>query len=125
VESRSCNSGSFPHCTDVQRQSTTDGHYELKRHLTEIVDLFGPFPTTLLEKGNQDLINGLFDCDGRIQDAESLERADLLSEAWLPGLSQERKECFVSFLRTLMKIDPDERPIPEDILRHPWLGALA
>ncbi|KAM0472582.1 hypothetical protein ACHAPX_008739 [Trichoderma viride] len=102
-----------------------DGHYELKRHLTEIVDLFGPFPATLLEKGNQNLVSMLFDGEGHIQDSEPLDRADLLSEAWLPGLSQERKECFVSFLKTVMKIDPDERPIPEDILRHPWLGAMA
>jgi serine/threonine-protein kinase SRPK3 len=43
-----------------------DGHYELKRHLTEIVDLFGPFPATLLEKGNQNLVSMLFDGEGHI-----------------------------------------------------------
>lgn len=102
-----------------------DGHYELKKHLAEIVDLFGPFPATLLDKGDQDLVRGLFDSEGHIKNAERLRRPGLLSEVWLPGLNQEQKEDFVSFLVTIMKIDPDERPIPEDILRHPWLGALA
>ncbi|KAH8120747.1 serine/threonine-protein kinase SRPK3 [Trichoderma asperellum] len=102
-----------------------DGHYELKRHLTEIVDLFGPFPTKLLEKGNQDIVGKLFDSKGQIQEPDPLDGPGLLSEAWLPGLDQEQRECFVSFLKTMMKIDPEERPTPEDILRHPWLGALA
>lgn len=102
-----------------------DGHYELKKHLAEIVDLFGPFPATLLEKGNQELVGRLFDSEGRIKDAEPLRRPGLLSEVWLPGLNQEQKEDFVSFLETMMKIDPEERPTPEGILRHPWLGALA
>ncbi|KAL7917591.1 kinase-like domain-containing protein [Trichoderma austrokoningii] len=101
-----------------------DGHYELKEHLAEIVDLFGPFPATLLEKGNQDLVERLFNSEGRIKDAEPMKRDGLLSETWLPGLSQERKECFVSFLKTIMRIDPDDRPTPEDILRHSWLDAL-
>lgn len=102
-----------------------DGHYELKKHLTEIVDMFGPFPTNLLEKGNQDIVGKLFDSEGRIQDADPSEGPGLLSEDWLPGLDLEQRECFVSFLKTVMRIDPDERPSPEDILRHPWLGALA
>lgn len=102
-----------------------DGHYELKRHLTEIVDLFGPFPTKLLEKGNQDIVGKLFDSEGRIQEPDPLDGPGLLSEAWLPSLDEEQRECFVSFLRKIMKINPEERPTPEDILRHPWLGALA
>ncbi|KAL6900594.1 kinase-like protein [Trichoderma evansii] len=102
-----------------------DGHYELKRHLTEVVDLFGPFPTKLLEKGNPDIVGRLFDSEGRVQDPDPVDGPGLLSEDWLPGLDQEQRECFVSFLKTMMKIDPEERPTPEDILRHPWLGALA
>ncbi|KAL2194993.1 kinase-like domain-containing protein [Corynascus similis CBS 632.67] len=42
-----------------------DGHYELKEHLCEIVDLFGPFPIELLEKGNQDIVQSIFDEDGK------------------------------------------------------------
>jgi serine/threonine-protein kinase SRPK3 len=42
----------------------------------------------------------------------------------MPGLSKEHREKFDSFLRLMMKINPAERPTPEDLLRHPWLGAL-
>jgi serine/threonine-protein kinase SRPK3 len=41
-----------------------DGHYELKEHLAEIVDLFDPFPKELLDKGNQDIVGGIFDDEG-------------------------------------------------------------
>lgn len=101
-----------------------DGHYELKRHLVEIVDLFGPFPKALLEKGNQDLVRSLFDDEGRIKDEAPLNRPGLSSEAFVPDLSQERRESFVSFLKTMMKINPEERPSAIDLLRHPWIGAM-
>jgi serine/threonine-protein kinase SRPK3 len=102
-----------------------DGHYELKRHLTEIIDLFGPFPKALLEKGNQDLVHELFDSEGYIKDEAPLNRAALSSETFMPGLSQERREDFASFLKLMMNINPEERPSTMDLLRHPWLGAVA
>ncbi|KAI8652250.1 Protein kinase domain-containing protein [Fusarium keratoplasticum] len=101
-----------------------DGHYELKEHLIEIVDLFGPFPKALLEKGNQDVVRDLFDEEGCVKDAEPYEGPGLESEAYLPGLSLEMKADFSSFLDLMMKIDPEERPSAMDLLRHPWLNAV-
>lgn len=101
-----------------------DGHYELKEHLIEIVDLFGSFPKALLEKGNQDIVRDLFDEEGRVKDAEPYEGPGLESEAYLPGLSLEMKADFSSFLELMMKIDPEERPSAMDLLRHPWLNAV-
>ncbi|KAF5007402.1 hypothetical protein FDECE_6288 [Fusarium decemcellulare] len=102
-----------------------DGHYELKMHLAEIVDLFGPFPKELLQKGNQTLVKDLFDSEGRVKDSPPLSRPSLSSEAFMPGLSQERRDEFASFLKALMKINPSERLTTLDLLRHPWLGAIA
>jgi serine/threonine-protein kinase SRPK3 len=101
-----------------------DGHYELKEHLTEIVDLFGPFPKALLEKGDQDVVRDLFDEEGRVKDAEPYEGPGLESEEYLPGLSLEMKADFSSFLELMMKIRPEERPSAMDLLRHPWLNAV-
>lgn len=101
-----------------------DGHYKLKEHLIEIVDLFGPFPKALLEKGNQDVVRDLFDEEGCVKDAEPYEGPGLESEAYLPGLSLEMKADFSSFLELMMKIDPEERPSAMDLLRHPWLNAV-
>lgn len=101
-----------------------DGHYELKEHLIEIVDLFGPFPKALLEKGNQDIVSDLFDEEGRVKGAEQYEGTGLESETYLPDLSPEIQANFASFLELMMKIDPDERPSAMDLLRHPWLNAV-
>lgn len=97
-----------------------DGHYEVREHLAEIVDIFGPFPKALLEKGD-DTVQSMFNDEGRIKDAEPMGRPPLESEAFLPGLDQNSKEIFGSFLRSMMKINPAERPTPEELVQLPWL----
>ncbi|TGJ78567.1 hypothetical protein E0Z10_g10195 [Xylaria hypoxylon] len=102
-----------------------DGHYELSEHLAQIVDLFGPFPQTLMKKGNQEIVRDMFDKEGKVK-GMLLPRTmpPLDSEVFVPGLDQDTREAFVTFLRAMMKIDPAERPSPEDLLRVPWLGIL-
>ncbi|AEO68227.1 uncharacterized protein THITE_2117654 [Thermothielavioides terrestris NRRL 8126] len=51
-----------------------DGHYEVKQHIAEIVDLFGPFPKELLEKGNQEIVKDIFDEDGKPRGFQPLGR---------------------------------------------------
>ncbi|KAK4031604.1 serine-threonineeeee protein kinase [Parachaetomium inaequale] len=99
-----------------------DGHYELKEHVAEIVDLFGPFPKVLLEKGNQDLVRSIFDDEGKPKDTPPGTGPPLASEGYMPGLSQEARDEFASFLKAMMKINPAERPSIEDLLSHPWVG---
>ncbi|KAL2846415.1 kinase-like domain-containing protein [Aspergillus pseudoustus] len=101
-----------------------DGHYEVKEHLAEIVHLFRTFPRELLERGDQDLVWECFGADGTVKDALELERPELASEAFMPGLDQEVREEFADWLRVAMKINPAERASAEELLRHPWLGAL-
>lgn len=101
-----------------------DGHYQLKQHVAEIVDTFGPFPRELLEKGNQELVRRIFDDEGRVKGVTEVDRPPLASEDFMPGLNKEHRDEFASFLRALMKINPAERLPVEDLLRHPFLGAL-
>jgi serine/threonine-protein kinase SRPK3 len=101
-----------------------DGHYDVRQHLAEIVDLFGPFPKALLERGNQEIVREIFDAEGKVKGMPSTIRPPLDSEAFVPGLDDETKGKFVSFMRAMMKIDPTERLSPEDYLRLPWLNAL-
>jgi serine/threonine-protein kinase SRPK3 len=98
-----------------------NGHYELKKHVAEIVDLFGPFPKELLDKGNQELVRSVFDNEGK-PNSPPMNRPPLASEAFMPGLDEEARDEFASFLRALMKINPAERLPVEDLLRHPWIG---
>ncbi|SPO01045.1 uncharacterized protein DNG_03793 [Cephalotrichum gorgonifer] len=41
--------------------------YELREHLAEIVDFFGPFPRSLLDKGNPQLVQDIFCEDGAVR----------------------------------------------------------
>ncbi|KAF4509999.1 hypothetical protein G6O67_001928 [Ophiocordyceps sinensis] len=101
------------------------GHYKLEQHLAEMVHLFGPFPSALLGKANQDIVQGIFDHQGNVKNAHVPPDRPVLSSAdFTPGLEQDVRDEFVSFLQSMMKIDPAERPAPEDLLRGPWLRAL-
>ncbi|KAJ8123077.1 hypothetical protein ONZ43_g884 [Nemania bipapillata] len=101
-----------------------DGHYEVRKHLAEIVDFLGPFPQALLDKGDQKLVQEIFDEKGRIKGEGPMDRPKLDSEVVMPRLHEETRAEFTSFLRAMMKIDPAERPSADDLLRFPWLSAL-
>lgn len=98
-----------------------DGHYELWLHLAEIEDLFGPFPKDLRDKGDPEITKTVFDEEGKVKRLESVDGPPLESEEYLPGLDQQEREMFASFLRTMMKVNPAERPTPEEMVVHPWL----
>ncbi|KAK4191016.1 putative srpk [Podospora australis] len=101
-----------------------DGHDELKRHLSEIVELFGPFPQALLKRGDRDLVEKIFDEQGRIKDDYQGHGPPLDHKVWTPGLDRGAREDFVSFLQLVMKMDPAERPTWLDMLKHVWLDAV-
>lgn len=98
-----------------------DGHYELRGHLVEIVDVFGAFPKDLLERGDTEVVKSMFNEEGRVDLADPLERPPLESDVFLPDLEPETKEVFASFLRFMMRINPADRPTPDDLVEHPWL----
>lgn len=100
------------------------GDYEVRFHLHEIVDLFGPFPRSLLEKGDQELVREHFDNEGKIKGLPPLERPGLESEEFLEKLDGENKRTFAMFLRSLMKIDPEKRKSTMELLAEPWLDAV-
>ena len=80
-----------------------DGHYEVRQHLAQIVDLFGPFPKTLLERGDKKTVEDLFDDDGRVKGLTS-SRPPLVDEIWLEGLIEEARVEFASFLQHMMSL---------------------
>jgi serine/threonine-protein kinase SRPK3 len=101
------------------------GHYKLEQHLAEIVHLCDPFPKALLDKANQDIVWVIFDDKAKVKDVQlSPDRPDLSWEEYTLGLEQDDREEFLFFLQSLMKINPLERPSPEDLLRGRWLYAL-
>lgn len=102
------------------------GRYELKRHLEEIVDVFGPFPKSLLEQGNKEIVENMFNKDGTVKDAQLIPRVplDSLEYSFWAGLSSWEVKEFLHFLRALMKVDPKERKLVNELLDEPWLEDL-
>jgi serine/threonine-protein kinase SRPK3 len=98
-----------------------DNHYELREHLAEIVDLFGPFPKDLLDKGDPEIVKSMFNEEGKVDTEDPLDRPPLESDMFLPDLDPETREVFASFLRFMMRINPADRPTPDELVEHPWL----
>lgn len=99
-----------------------DGDYDLRQHLHEIVNYFGPFPKALLDKGNTELVETYFDEAGYVREAPSFSLPSLESDDYMDDLDGRNRKLFVSFLRALMKLDPQERLSTMDLLQQPWLG---
>lgn len=57
-----------------------------KKHLSEIVSVFGPFPKDLLEKGDPEIIKGIFDEEGKVDLEGPGEYPPFGSEEFLPDL---------------------------------------
>lgn len=100
-----------------------DGHYEIRQHLAEIVDFFGPFSRELLQKGKQELVKEYFDDEGRVKGAEPVDRPGLSLQYFTPGLDDDLRRDFVLFMQEVMTINPSERPSPREMLQLPWLDA--
>lgn len=100
-----------------------DGHYDVRQHLAEIVDFFGPFPQELLQRGSQKLVKEFFDDEGNVKGAQPVTRPGLSSEYFTPDMEDDLRQDFVAFMQGVMKINPRERPTPEEMLKLPWIDA--
>ncbi|KAL8773545.1 MAG: hypothetical protein Q9209_001650 [Squamulea sp. 1 TL-2023] len=91
----------------------------LNNHLKEMEALLERFPQSFINRVPRS--EQYFTSDGLVKDAdeyEDLTLEDTLSETLL---SQEEKRDFLSFLRSMLKISPDERATAQQLLEHPWL----
>lgn len=50
----------------VRKPGEESSHYDVRMHLAEMVDFFGPFPRTLLAKGDPELVKDVFCDDGTV-----------------------------------------------------------
>ncbi|KAK1836722.1 serine/threonine protein kinase [Podospora conica] len=96
-------------------------YYSAKEHISEIVEAFGDFPDNLLWGSDSEILEEVFDGDGRLKEVPPFNCPDLASEYFLPGLDHHTRHTFASFLRAMTMIDPDDRWLPEQLLEHPWI----
>ncbi|CAG8897677.1 unnamed protein product [Penicillium egyptiacum] len=100
------------------RTMQTGGVFQTKHHLEEIVALFGPFPPHLLALGDPKIVAEYFDDQGNIRNPTPRPKAFL--ENWIESITGNDKEEFVMLLRSMMKIDPDDRPTAKESLSEAW-----
>ncbi|KAK3293529.1 kinase-like domain-containing protein [Chaetomium fimeti] len=101
-----------------------DGRYDARVHAAEMIELFGPFPKELLDKGNPDIVQRIFNDEGNLKDGPAVRRVPLASEGYMPGLEQEARDSFADFLTTMMKINPVDRPTTDELVKHSWIGVI-
>ncbi|KAJ5921633.1 serine-threonine protein kinase [Penicillium verhagenii] len=101
------------------RASVTGGHYLIKHHIEEMDALFGPFPSHLLEEGNQAIVRNSFNANLQIRDPTERPLAEL--GKWIKCLNGEEKERFLLLLRSMMMIDPKKRTPAHLLQNELWL----
>ena len=96
------------------------GEYSTKRHLEEMVKLFGQFPNNLLAKGNSSVVREVFNGSGDITDPEVETVVGL--ERRFSGIQSRERVKFIAFIEALLKLDPEERGNAKKLLDEPWLS---
>ncbi|KAJ5560908.1 hypothetical protein N7535_009105 [Penicillium sp. DV-2018c] len=92
--------------------------YDDEPHLAYITSLLGPAPEDFLLSGKR---TSMF-----YTDAGMLKRADLVPnnfsfESTLSKFDGEEKRMFISFVKRMIKWNPEERTTAKELLQDPWL----
>ncbi|CAG8972541.1 hypothetical protein HYALB_00001233 [Hymenoscyphus albidus] len=95
-----------------------EGKYSTHQHLEEIATLLEPFPKSLLDKGNREIVKPVFDEDGNISE-KRLTRSVGLEQRFKDMPDNERNK-FIEFVRALMTVDPEKRESAKVLMDHPW-----
>ena len=88
--------------------------------LARITSIVGPFPETMLLRGRH---AHKYFVDGMVYERDRTGLPYLLrpKATSLAARTHTDDELFLSFVGSLLQIDPDERPTAEQALQHPWL----
>ncbi|KAL8852038.1 MAG: hypothetical protein Q9221_003063 [Calogaya cf. arnoldii] len=81
--------------------------------------LFGPIPRTFISKAR--FGEECFISDGLVKNVTEYKDTTLEASVSETLLSDEERNDFVSFLRSMLKYEPDERATAKQLLEHAWL----
>ncbi|KAI2706405.1 hypothetical protein DTO012A7_5177 [Penicillium roqueforti] len=121
----------------------TNGRYDAKSHLAQMIALLGPppkgvieradhmsqvdFPTPIrieagkLSKNARELFGGpYFDEEGKFLHEELIPSRKL--EDTIPSLDDSEREIFLSFARDMLTWIPSERKTARELMEHPFLN---
>ena len=88
--------------------------------LARIIGIFGPFPADMLARGRH---AHKYFANGVVFERDRHGRVELLQPK--PSPLRHRlhtdDELFISFIGTLLRLHPDDRPTAEQALQHPFI----
>ena len=93
--------------------------------LSRIVGILGPFPEGMLQRGRH--AHKYFLPNGAVYERDAANRPCLLEPKMSPLRHRLHTddELFISFVGSLLRIDPDDRPTAEQALQHPFITSDA
>lgn len=97
--------------------ATPDAPYTPEAHLAQMMAVLGEIPETFLQKGQRS--KQFFDNNGKILVASPFPPCTLEEFNNYPE-SQDKTE-YLRFLRSMLKLDPGERPDASELLKAQWL----
>lgn len=129
-------------CFDGQPTATAD--YLAEAHLAQMVSIFGPFPTTLLDRSERGYQyfdeSGSFSVPfcftatsnpvltmvsfiGLLRGDIQFSRRSLWEVSRLAGvLTGQDEEHFLTFIQSMLALEPGERPEARELLNATWLA---
>ncbi|OJI89146.1 hypothetical protein ASPTUDRAFT_80083 [Aspergillus tubingensis CBS 134.48] len=102
------------------RADVTGSVYLTKHHLEEIEALFGPFPPELLQSGDPQIVQQFFDKEFNFRDWT--QRPPAVLERWIESIEGPEKTSFLSMIRSMLVIDPEQRMTALSLQDAPWLS---
>jgi len=99
---------------------TDDKVHSSAWHLEEMNRLLGPFPKSLLEKGDQVIVKDTFDGDGNVRDPKMSSFVGL--DVRYSNMEDDEKEEFTAFTRHSLGLDPEKWISAKEALGEPWLN---
>ncbi|KAH7133707.1 kinase-like domain-containing protein [Dactylonectria macrodidyma] len=96
-----------------------DAPYSPEAHLAQMAAVFGSFPKTLLARSrNRDRY---FDADGKLLEPPNFPPCSLEKFSESHNDSESEKKKFLSFIDSMIRLDPDERLDASKLLESEWL----
>ncbi|KAL2756618.1 hypothetical protein ACRALDRAFT_2102427 [Sodiomyces alcalophilus JCM 7366] len=98
---------------------TANAPYSPEAHLAQMTAVFGSVPKTLLDRSkNKDRY---FDVDGKLLEPSIFPPCSLEQFSKNPYNSESEKRNFLSFIESMVRLDPEERLDATKLLESEWL----
>lgn len=101
---------------------TATSPYTAKAHLAQMESVLGSMPPSLLARSKNR--HRFFDDEGKLLTPSTFPLFPLERICQNPELSVSEKELFLDFIRSMVKLEPEERLSARELLGAQWLKSI-